>query len=173
MKDESDLVSGTAFLPSQEERESAKLPHELYAADVQWNLEPDYYADTNPGTVHDVISQAFQSTNGNVFLVSSSGGRLNLSFTGKYGVCEYQNEEAGDYLYAYTKDNLQEQVPEDQHVIQACPCCGVGMLWFPSRFHMPKKATFDILSSIVSGKVSADIEWLDMGDISHTSRGKG
>lgn len=88
-------------------------------------------------------------------------------------MCEYQNEGAGDYLYAYTQDNLRGQVLADQHVVQACPCCGEGMLWFPSRFHMPRKAAFDILSSIVSGKVPANVAWLEMGDISSTSCGRG
>ena len=172
-KYERDLKAGTVFMPSEEELGSATTPHEFGMSDTAWNLEPEYYADTDSGTVNDVISQTVQQTNGNVFLVSTSGGRLNLSFNEMYGVCEYQNEEAGDYLYAYTQGNLREQVPEDQHVVQACPCCGVGMLWFPSRFHMPRNAAFDIVSSVVSGKVPSEAEWLDSGDFSRTSRGKG
>lgn len=172
-KYESDLKAGSVFVPSDEERRSAIKPPEFDTPDAVWELEPDYYADSNPGTVSDVISRASQTTDGNVFLVSSSGGRLNLSFTGMYGVCEYQNEEAGEYLYAYTRDNLREQVPADHHVIQACPCCGEGMLWFPSRFHMPRDKAFSIISSIVSGIIPAGVDWLDTGDISHTSRGRG
>ncbi len=170
---ERDLESGAVFTPSVQERESATIPTEFGEPGSVWHLEPEFYADYDSGSVVDVLSQAAQETVGNVFLVSESGGRLNLSFTEVYAVCEYQNEGTGDYLYAFTQRNLREQVPGDQHVVQACPCCGVSTLWFPSRFHMPRSAAFDIVFSIVSGNVPSEAEWLDSGDFSHTSRGKG
>lgn len=49
----------------------------------------------------------------------------------RLGVCEYQNEKSGDYLYAYTPENLRCQAMHEEHIVQVCPCCGVGLLWYP------------------------------------------
>lgn len=166
-------VSGLLFVPAQEEWNSGKQPEEFSRPDTDWTLEPDYYADNKSNSVLDVISRAAAEPHGNVFLVSKSGARLNLSFTEKYGVCEYQNDDSGDFLCAYTRDNLREQVPPELHVVQACPCCGVGTLWYPSRFHMPRNRAFEIVIALAAKTVPADVDWLDPGDISYTARGHG
>jgi hypothetical protein len=108
--------------------------------------------------------------------VSDRGGRLSLAFNDTFGVCEYQNEETGDDLYAYTPENLAEQVSADRHLVQACSCCGVGLLWYPSQFHVPRRSAFAVFSSLVlggAGTATAPVEWLDCGDISYTVRGRG
>jgi len=169
---ERDVAAGALFLPNKAERASARIPRDFGLPDTRWNLEPEYYADSN-STVREVISKAAAEPHGYVFLVSTVGSRLNLAFTEKYGVCEYQNEAAGDYQYAFTCSNLREQVPAGLHVAQACPCCGVEMLWFPSRFHMPRENAFRIISSVVSNGIPSDVEWLDSGDFSQVERGRG
>lgn len=167
------LAAGTVFSPSTEEMSSAKVPSEFATGDTIWNLEPEYYDENDGPTVAAVISRAEDETHGNVFLLSTVGSRLNLSFTERFAVCEYQNEEANDWLYAFTDKNLRHQVPEDQHVVQACSCCGVGMLWFPSRFHMPRALGFAIVKDVMSGRVPSAARWLNSGDFSRTSKGRG
>ncbi len=167
------LTAGELFVPSDAELRSAKQPPEFGNPCTKWELEPEYYADQEPGSVPEIIERAFGDAEGNVFLVSSLGSRLNLSFTVRYGVCEYQNEDAGDYLYACTHENLRRQVEAAHHVVQACPCCGEGTLWYPSRFHMSRDAAFAIIKSLTANVVPSGVLWLEGGDISHTSRGEG
>ena len=167
------LATGVLFSPGDKERASAQIPEEFIAPDTAWELDPEYYAEQDLNTVAECISKAAFESNGNVFLRSRMGARLNLSFTEKWGVCEYQNETTGIYLYAYTSENLREQVPSDVHVVQACPCCGVGMLWYPSRFHMPREVAFGIISTLTSNELPLEVQWLEYGDLSETSCGKG
>ena len=168
-----DLASGIVFRHTEQELALARQPVEFGRTDTRWQPDPEYYAKDGVTSVQDAIRQAVDASKGNVFLVSMSGSRLNLSFTAKYGVCEYQNEELGDFLYAYSEHNLACQVPVEEHVVQACPCCGVGTFWYPSRFHMPRDLAFNIVRTLVANGVPADVSWLDQGDISHTSRGQG
>jgi hypothetical protein len=170
---ESRLASGAYFVPDEREERSVKRPDDLFDPRTVWKLEPDFYADRLGLAVADVIAEAKTRPNGNVFLVSDSGARLHLSFTDRYGVCEYQNEGSGDFLYARTAANLKEQVDAGSHVVQACPCCGVGMLWFPSRCHMPRANAFDVLEAFVLDRGPRRADWLDPGDISYTGRGRG
>jgi hypothetical protein len=113
-------------------------------------------------------------SNGNVFLVTENGGQLNLGFTERYGVCEFQNQESGEFRYAYSDANLRDQVPKELHVVQACPCCGVGMLWYPSRYHMPRERAFSIIENAVANRPTPDVQWLaSIDDISYTQPGRG
>ncbi|QDU97050.1 hypothetical protein [Lignipirellula cremea] len=168
---ERQLAEGLVFTPSPAERANSKLPPEL--ANGQWQLQPEYYAERNFESAMDAIIAAKTESGGNVFLVTDDGGQLNLGFTDRYGVCEYQNQDTGDFRYAYTKSNLREQVPEELHVVQACPCCGVGMLWYPSRYHMPRDRAFSLLENAVSGCESPGVEWLETDDFSYTEHGRG
>ena len=132
--------------------------------------------DSGARSAWEVIDLAASQEEGHVFLVSNRAGRVSLAFNETFGVCEYQNEETGDNLYAYTPENLAEQVSADRHLVQACSCCGVGLLWYPSRFHMPRRNAFAVFSALALGGASADaipVEWLDCGDISYTARGSG
>lgn len=171
---EDKVASGAWFTPSSNERQAAKQLPELGDA-TEWEAEPEFYKDRQGTPIRDIIQEATAQTAGHVFLVSSSGARLNLSFNGDYGVCEYQNEESGDYLYAYSPENLREQVPPDQHLDQACACCGVGMGWYPSRFHMPRRTAFAVLSAAALKDSNAldRVVWLPWGDVSYTTRGHG
>lgn len=166
------VASGSLFTPTQQELNSARQPAEL-ASSTTWKLEPDYYSMEPPETIEQAIDDAATKSSGNVFLISETGSRLNLSFTEKFGVCEYQKDDAGEYLYSRTTENLACQVALEFHVTQACPCCGVGMMWYPSRFHMPRELAFELFRQLVSGSAPAAVQWLDGGDISYTSQGRG
>src|SRR5438874_1836901 len=120
------LASGIVFRPSDEELESTSIPSELLTA--RWQLQPEYYAAKHKDSAMAVIAEAMSESNGNVFLVTENGGQLNLGFSERYGVCEFQNQESGEFRYAYSDANLHDQVPKELHVVQACPCCGVGIL---------------------------------------------
>jgi hypothetical protein len=173
---EGKLSSGAWFTPSPEERDTAKRSTELYDPAAVWSPEPEYYKDSALRSVREVIDCAASQPQGHVFLVSDRGGRLSLSFNETLGVCEYQNEKTGDNLYAYTPGNLAEQVSADRHLVQACSCCGVGLRWYPSRFHMPRQSAFAVFSELALGAAGAaavPVEWLDCGDISYTVRGRG
>jgi hypothetical protein len=172
----SKLASGSWFVPSPEEWDAAKRSVEIDDPSVTWGPEPEFYKDRGSPSVRELIEEAAREGKGDVFLVSSGGRRLNLGFNEVYGVCEYQCEETGESLYAYFGENLREQVAADRHIVQACPCCGVGMLSYPSRFHMPRPMAFEVFVALALHEPSdalAQVSWLDCGDISCTVRGRG
>jgi hypothetical protein len=166
------LEQGSLFLPDESELASAATPSELNNGTV-WALNAEFYADKNFKSPADAVAAARNESQGNVFLVSENDGKFNLGFTEAYGVCEYQNQEAGEYRYAYSKLNLSGQVPSEQHVVQACPCCGVGMLWYPSRYHMPRQTALSAVECILRLTLPNGISWLEIGDISYTECGRG
>ncbi|NLX98259.1 MAG: hypothetical protein GXY83_19035 [Rhodopirellula sp.] len=166
------LASGLVLTPSGEELASSSTPGELLTA--RWQLQPEYYAAKRLDSAVAAIAEAMSESNGNVFLVTENGGQLNLGFTERYGVCEFQNQESGEFRYAYSDANLREQVLKELHVVQACPCCGVGMLWYPSRYHMPREMAFSILENAVANRATPDVQWLSsIDDISYTQPGRG
>ncbi len=167
-------ASGLLFTPSAEERASARRPVELENATTEWT-RGDGDERAAPRDVPSVLSLTAREGAGHVHLHANTGALLALSFNAVYGVCDYTNDETGDRLYAYTKENLSQQVSADRQLEQVCPCCGVGMLWYPSRFHMPRERAFEIVSAVVlrDAKRPAEVLWLDPGDFSHTAPGKG
>lgn len=168
------LREGLVFMPSESELENAATPVELTAASTHWTLQPEYYAERSEASPNDAISQANRDTRGNVFLVSDTGGQLNLGFTAKLAVLEYQNESDAHLRCAYSTDkNLRSQVSEDDQVIQACPCCGVGLLWYPSRYHMPREFAFSIIESAMKKEAVSGVTWLATDDFSYADRGVG
>jgi hypothetical protein len=168
------LASGALFTPSQSELETAKQPEEFGNNKTIWYLEPEYYEyKLSSSSIEDEIAHAASQTDGFVFLITDRESRLNLSFNQIYGVCEYWDEDSQDNLYAYTANNLREQVTKELHLVQACPYDGVGMLWLPSRFHMPRQQAFEIVSSLISNNIPSNVIWLDSGDISRTDPGHG
>jgi hypothetical protein len=170
-KYEAMLQNGDLWLPSDEELNSERNPFE--SKNNNWGLDPEFYEASPIKSVAEVINDAKQLSSGNVFLLSKAGSRLNLSFSEKYGVVEYQNENEGDYLCAYTPHNLKKQVEKSFQVDQACACCGVSLLTYPSRTHMPRDMAFSILVGLISNLDIQDVKWLDFGDISYVSPGHG
>jgi hypothetical protein len=147
-----------------------------------WQLEPEYYEDEYFGDAKTILDEAARREQGQVFLVANPEHRLNFEFNQQYAVCELKNESSGDVVFALTGRNLGGQVPAELHLCQCCACCGVGMFWYRSRCHLPRKTGFMIMDSMIaSGKlidqVISDAEivpvaWSQLGDISHNQPGK-
>jgi hypothetical protein len=165
------LASGLVFRPSDEELATASIPSHILSD--RWLPQPEYYAGKNMDSAMTAIAVAMSESNGNVFLVTESGAQINLGFTERYGVCEFQNQESNEFRYAYSDANLRDQVPKEHHIVQACSCCGVGMLWYPSRFHMPRKMAFEILQNAVANRETPNVKWLEATDFSYTQPGRG
>jgi hypothetical protein len=165
------LAAGLVFAPSDKERATSAIPEEI--SQGRWQLQPEYYAESSIDSPAATVAAAKSQKEGNVFLITESGGELNLGFTERYGVCEYQNQELGEFRYAYCESNLNHQVPDQFHVVQACPCCGVEMLWYPSRCHLPRDRAFLILENAIANCDMPGIEWLAIDDFSYTQRGRG
>jgi hypothetical protein len=165
------LADGSIFTPCESERATSVVPDELLTG--QWDLQPEYYGESNIDSPSLAIAAARSKSQGNVFLVTKDGGQLNLGFTERFAVCEYQNQETGEFRWAFADSNSNEQVPEEFHVVQACPCCGVGMLWYPSRFHMPRDQAFSILENTIAKLDTPGVEWLEADDFSYTGPGRG
>lgn len=165
------LATGTVFRPSDEELASASVPPGLAAG--PWSLQPEFYDDGRFESVAAAVAAARSEAKVHVFLVTEGGGQLNVGFSERFGVCEFQNTESGEFCCAYTDVNLREQVPTDLHVVQACPCCGVGMLWYPSRFHMPREQALTILENAIAGRETPGVAWLTVDDFSYTGQGRG
>jgi hypothetical protein len=165
------LADGSVFTPSDRERAGASVPEELWTG--RWQLQPEYYANSDVDSPRAAVAAARSKPGGHVFLVTESGGELNLGFNARYGVCEYHNRESGEFRCAYTPSNLREQAPEELHLEQACPCCGVGMAWYPSRYHMPRDLAFSIIDSAVANRRTSGVEWLEADDFSDTGCGRG
>ncbi len=169
---EARIATGVIFTPSSSEIHSARPFLELANPKIGWNLEPNFYAASGLGLVADVIAKAKSEREGDVFLVSNSNSRLNLSFNQVYGVCEHQDSE-GHSLHAYSPLNLRQQVSGELHIGQPCPCCGVGIGWYPSCLHMPRTLAFNVFESFLSHSILEEVVWIDTGDPSHTVRGHG
>ena len=165
------VASGSVFVPNDEELRSAVQPEEFAKPSAVWSLEPHYYEEQSIHSPQEALSLARTKPEGNVFLVSKTGSQLNLSFGRMYGVCEYVGEN--NWHYAHTSENLSNQVSKEEHVGQACPCCGVGLHWYPSRFHLPREHAMEIVESVLSSEIPKNVDWLSIGDITFTSRGNG
>ncbi len=167
------VKSGELWVPSESELSSAQTPAAL--RDATWSLEPDYYAGQPELTVEKVVLQACEGGTDDVFLYSAPERRLLVCLNYNYGVCEYQDRERDDWRYAYSVENLASQVPENLHIGQPCACCGAGLGWYPSRFHMPREQALSILKSVVdpSTPPAVQVQWLELGDISRYGPGKG
>lgn len=171
---EEQVASGSWFSPSSIDLSTAKRPTNFGVADATWNPEPEYHKGGGAQPVQETISNAAKQSAGYVFLVSTRHARLNLSFNEVYGVCDYQDEDCGDSLYAYTTHNVREQVASDRQLAQACTCCGVGLQYYPSRFHMPRQTAFDAFLAVVTNRETPiQLQWLDCGDFSWTVPGRG
>lgn len=165
------LATGEIYRPGSEELAAARPSHTLVAADADWTLEPDFYADLALDGWQDALRLAEREARGNVFLVDGAGARLNLSFTQSYAVCTFRDADETEF-YARTPDCLDAQVPRDQHVASACACCGVGIGWFPSRFHVPRGTGFAVLRAMARHESAGEL-WLPAGDYTSIVAGEG
>jgi hypothetical protein len=166
------LADGSYFYPSNSELASATIPDAL-ATGRNWQLQPDYYADRDEKSPIDAINQASSKMQGNIFLVADDGDELSVGFSQDYAVCEYHNNAAGEWRIAYSDQNLTKQVADSLHVVQSCPCCGVGLQWYPSRYHMPRTLAFEIMRDSIHLQLTPNIQWLETDDFCNTSSGRG
>jgi hypothetical protein len=167
------LQSGQAYSPSAKELASAVSFTAVEPEPGQWALHPEYYANEPDQTIASTLDRAVLAPNGNVVLNSASGGTLILAFNSTYGACEYRNDTTDTLLLAHSSENASSQVPEDLQLCQICACCGVGLLWYPSRFHMPRHRAFECVDALIRGTVVDDVRWLDADEISFTQPGRG
>jgi hypothetical protein len=167
------LKAGTLYRPNPGEMATALPLADVEPKGSTWSPHGEYYAGTEDCDLASIVDDATQASQGYVVLLSDSGSTFVLAFNDMYGVCEYRNEEAGKYLLAYTPENASAQIPYDLHLGQICACCGVELLWYPSRYHMPRHRAFACLNAVLHRAAEADVQWLDAGDFSETSRGRG
>jgi len=172
-KFEQTIISGEVYVPTARELESAQTPIFLTSETTFWKPGPEYYADTEITTCEQAISDAFAKERGDVFLTAGNEIWVTLAFNKKYGVCYYENGFESDYRYARSPRNLSQQVTEDLHLSQDCSCCGDGLFWFPSRYHMDRIDAFNILRSVLKQSIPASVKWLKSCDFTRTGRGYG
>lgn len=166
------LLSGEVFQPASGDVPLAKSLKD-FPAHNNWVLQPEYYEDDDIGDAESVMARATHLEEGNVFLVFEKSQQLNLAFNERYGIIECHNWDEDYSAYIHTDDNLTAQVTAESHLSQNCNCCGVGLNWFPSRFHMPRALAFDIYKAIVNNDERPHVIWLPMGDITYTAKGTG
>ena len=168
------IEDGNIF-PSTADIQAGLITNKILLSDTRWLLEPDYYNETPNLSIENVIESAKQSDTGQIYLISNEGSRINLTFNSVYGVCDFQDKEEQYLLYAHSNENSTVQIDKDFHLIQGCPCCGVGMFYFSSCSHMPRNTAFSIYETItVKNEFNINnVFWLDIGDISYNSPGKG
>lgn len=165
------LDSGEVFTPTAVESEAAHGSESLGLRLITWLLEPNYYADRPSESPQMVFASLGELTAGEMYLVDGSQKRLSFTFNGVYAVCEY-SDQRGMY-YAYAPENLRQQVDHRHHLAQGCPCCGVGLGWYPSRCHMPKKLGFQLVNTMLAGDDLPPVQWVESDDFSYVSQGKG
>jgi hypothetical protein len=166
------VTSGDAFAPSAAELASGAVPEFLADRATNWRPEPEFYAGTPITNAAQALAEASSKRTGQVYLTAGKDIWLELAFNEARGVCYLTHAPSSLVRYAFTSTNERQQVSADQHLLQGCPCCGVGLQWFPSRFHMPRKTAFEITAAIAAGK-AAPCTWLDAGDFSRTRQGFG
>ena len=161
-----DLSSRRVLLNAQ----SSAVPQEL--ATGRWQLQPEYYAERKLDSAMEAIIAAKTESDGNVFLVTDDGAQFNLGFTDRYGVCKYQNEDTGDFRYAYTESNLREQVRRTYTSYKRVRA--VVLECFGIRADITCRVIGrSRCSKTPSPTASRDVEWLETDDFSYTEHGRG
>lgn len=168
------IAAGLA--PTPEELQSAMTSEQLFPGIVRWELEPDYYSSFPNAPVEGVVERLVAGHERCAFLVSGSGPRLNLYLNDQFGVVEYSGENEEGSRYAWSEDNLATQIPAEAHIAQACPCCGVGLLWFHSQSHMRRDAAVALIRNLTGPNSRMTVEtvkWIELGDMDRVGRGNG
>lgn len=166
------IVTGEIYHASNNDLLTAKGSDKIMTPGSPWKLEPSFYDGHAATSIDEAIKLAMCEPNGYVFLVNDLGESLNLSFTEIYAVCTFQTPGSDSGFYARTPDCLSTQVIARHHVPEACPCCGEGIGWFPSRFHLPRKTAFELLQRLINSKSGSEM-WIPTGDYALTTAGKG
>lgn len=166
------LRTGEVFTLNEDERKTARESNSLGLFAAAWKLEPDYYSDRSADSPSSVLASAAEMPSGEVYLVDGEQKRLNFTFNEFYAVCDYSDLKLG-LFFAYSSDNLRQQVDRECHVGQGCTCCGVGVGWYPSRCHMPRKLGFQLVKAILENERLPQVQWIEADDFSYVNQGKG
>ncbi|MEJ2124976.1 MAG: hypothetical protein P8Y47_09285 [Alphaproteobacteria bacterium] len=169
---ERQVTSGEVFTPSDYELSSATIPLFFLQPTTFWKLGPDF-SNTGINSCEQAISEAENKSSGDIFLTAGEDIWLTLTFNVKYGVCYYENDPVSDFRYARSLSNASEQVSGEFHLAQGCPCCGVCLQWFPSRYHLSRDDAFAVMKSVIDHHPLLSVDWLVSGDITRTFRGYG
>src|SRR6185295_18779329 len=98
---------------------------------------------------------------GGVHLVTERGDQFELSLSALHGEVAVTLDGAGTY-YALTPDNILSGLPREQHVERGCPCCGVGIHSYASRFHMPRARAIDVARDFLAHRDAETTRWLEI-----------
>ncbi len=166
------LRTSEVFLPSPPELGSARDSDALLRPRRSWRIDD---TDTDLVPSPSTLRPFLELPSGQLFLVSDAHERLSLVFGPSFAVLEYHLETGDDRRYAYTDLNARAQIDRVSQLDQSCPCCGVGMFWYPSRFHMPRSLAFELLLHATTGQAPRiAYKWLEYDDdITHASPGRG
>jgi len=167
--------SGALFTPSARELGSARPADYLLNPRRTWRVDVAE-SDRGANSLGSALLHATQAAAGDLFLLSDRGERLNVAYKGDLAVLQFHLEDGNEELYVHTDRNIRTQVDRDLQLEQCCPCCGVGLFWYPSRFHMPRLVAFSIVRDVVVEDDAARLtySWLEYDDdISHVSPGRG
>ena len=164
------------FAPTSEELRSAKTSDELFGRGAQWKLQPEYYAEEPSASVDGTVATLLAGGAKEAFLVSDLGPCLNLYLNERFGVIEYATINGADSRFAWSEENLTTQVPSKTHIAQACPCCGVALLWFHSHSHIPHASAARLMLTLTrTGSLppSERIRWIDLREMERVFPGHG
>ena len=127
------LASRLLLTPSAEERTSSSIPSELFAA--RWQLQPEYYAAKQMDSPMAAIAEAMSESNGNVFLVTENGGQLISRFHRTLRRLRILRiRSPGSFAMPTQMPTCATKCPKNSTSASGVfSCCGVGMLWYPSR----------------------------------------
>ena len=53
-------------------------------------------------------------------------------------------------------------LPQTASVSRGCPCCGVGMHSYASRFHMSRQGAIEVAREFLAGRDAASTRWLEI-----------
>jgi hypothetical protein len=158
------VASGEAFVPTPEEVASATDVHAMLAGQ-SWQLQKEFYANKGVPGIEAAVNEVIRSPNGgSVYLTNEREDQFDFSLNEKFGVLTFIGGEEGGFWYACTAENVRVQVPEASQVVRGCPCCGVGLYHFASRFHMPRTRAIEEVALFMGGASASDTKWLRIPD---------
>ncbi len=172
---EADLESGALFQPLASELAGATDPSRLVDTSLLWAVYQDDIASAPVQTVDAALAALAVPQEGQIYLGRLDTHHLTLEVKRDLAVCTLMSGSASKeahYFYALGSANRASQVAGSEHVVAGCPCCGVGMIWHPSRAHMDRSEAVEIFKAVARHDYSA-ARWLayEPGDFCNPGRG--
>jgi hypothetical protein len=158
------IASGEAFRPDADEWASA-VDLDARLRVIEWQLEPDFYENSELAGPDAALIAAASSESASVYLQSKEEDQFDLTVTGIFGVITILlSGEGGGAFYAHTSRCSVTQIPPEQKAVRGCPCCGVGLYDFASRFHLPRGEALEIATRFLNKQSSPELRWLRIPD---------